>query len=96
MAQLHKADVIIFDDWGIGKLTEEQRRDLLEIIEDRYGLRSIIVTSQLPVSTWYELIGEPQVADAILDRLVYSAHNLNLKTKKSMRESLSMLKSKKA
>ncbi len=92
MAQLNKTDVLIFDDWGIGKLTEDQRRDLLEIIEDRYGLRSIIITSQLPVSKWYDLIGEPQVADAILDRLVHSAHKLDLKTKESMRGKVSNLK----
>lgn len=92
MAQLNKTDVVIFDDWGIGKLTEEQRRDLLEIIEDRYELRSIIITSQLPVANWYDLIGEPQIADAILDRLVHSAHKLELKTKQSMREKMTTLK----
>lgn len=64
---------------SIADLDAEQRRDLLEIVEDRYEARSIIVTSQLPVDRWYELIGNPTIADAILDRLVHSAYRIDLK-----------------
>ncbi len=69
----------ILDDWGLAPITAEQRRDLLEIMEDRYGRRSTMVTSQLPVEHWHEIIGDPTLADAILDRLVHNAHRLTLK-----------------
>ena len=65
------AIVLVIDDWGVSKLSAENRRDLLEIIEDRHGLSSTIVTSQLPVKSWHAVIGEPTLADAILDRLVH-------------------------
>lgn len=74
-----KTDLLILDDWGLTPLTDPQRRDLLEILEDRYGKRSTIVTSQLPVSAWHEAIGDPTLADAILDRLVHNAHKIELK-----------------
>ena len=74
-----RLDLLILDDWGPEPLDADQRRDLLEIIEDRYEARSIIVTSQLPVDRWYELIGNPTIADAILDRLVHSAYRIELK-----------------
>lgn len=67
-----------YDDWGPEKLNDEQRRDLLEIIEDRYEKRSTIVTSQVPVDHWYDMIGNPTLADAILDRLVHSAYRIEL------------------
>lgn len=73
LTRLAKIDVLILDDWGLSKLMAEQRRDLLEILEDRYDNRSTIVTSQLPVDKWHDIIGYPTLADAILDRLV---HNL--------------------
>ena len=69
----------LIDDFGLAKLSAENRRDLLEIIEDRYRVRSTIVTSQLPVEKWHAVVGDPTLADAILDRLVHSAYQLNLK-----------------
>jgi DNA replication protein DnaC len=81
LAQLARLDVILLDDFGLAALTEEQRRDLdlLEILEDRYERRSTVVTSQYPVEHWHDLIGDPTLADAILDRLVHNAYRLNLK-----------------
>ena len=81
-----RMDVLITDDWGLAVLTPPpQRRDLLEILEDRHGRASTIVTSQLPVEHWHEAIGDPTLADAILDRLVHKAHRLKL-TKERMRK----------
>ena len=79
LASLAKTEVLVIDDWGLAKLSAENRRDLLEIIEDRYGIRSTVATSQLPVENWHDVIGDPTLADAILDRLVHSAYQLNLK-----------------
>jgi len=76
--QLVRADLLILDDWGPDRLTAPQRRDLMEIVEDRYGRGSILLTSQLPVDAWHDVIGEPTFADAILDRLVHNAHRLPL------------------
>jgi DNA replication protein DnaC len=73
-----KTDVLILDDWGLAVLAPAERRDLLEILEDRHGRGSTIVTSQLPVDHWHEAIGDPTLADAILDRLVHNAHRLTL------------------
>jgi len=73
---LARTDLLVLDDWGPEKLNDEQRRDLLEIIEDRYERRSTIVTSQVPVDHWYEIIGNPTIADAILDRLVHNAYRI--------------------
>ena len=75
---LIKADLLILDDWGPDRLTANQRRDLMEIIEDRYGRGSTLITSQLPVEAWHEVIGEPTFADAILDRIVHNAYRLAL------------------
>jgi DNA replication protein DnaC len=75
---LTRADLLILDDWGPDRLTASQRRDLMEIVEDRYGTGSTLITSQLPVESWHEVIGEPTFADAILDRLVHNAYRLNL------------------
>lgn len=75
---LARTDLLILDDWGPEKLNDEQRRDLLEIIEDRYEKRSTIVTSQVPVDHWYDMIGNPTLADAILDRLVHNAYRIEL------------------
>lgn len=74
-----RLDLLILDDWGPEPLDADQRRDLLEIVEDRYEARSIIITSQLPVDRWYEIIGNPTIADAILDRLVHNAYRIELK-----------------
>jgi len=79
MTRLARTDVLVLDDWGLSKLNAEQRRDLLEILEDRHGARSTVVTSQIPLDQWHELIGDPTLADAILDRLVHNAYKLNLK-----------------
>lgn len=79
LAQLARTDVIVLDDFGLAALAEENRRDLLEILEDRYQRRSTIVTSQFPVERWHELINDPTLADAILDRLVHHAYRLALK-----------------
>ncbi len=90
MNRLAKVDVLILDDWGLSKLIAEQRRDLLEILEDRHDNRSTIVTSQLPLDQWHHIIGDPTLADAILDRLVHNAYKINLKGE-SMRKNKSML-----
>ena len=74
-----RLDLLILDDWGPEPLDAEQRRDLLEIIEDRYESRSTIVTSQLPVDAWYGIIGNPTIAVAVLDRLAHNAHRIELK-----------------
>lgn len=87
LAHLARAEVIIVDDFGLGTLKEHQRHDLLEALEDRYGRRSMIVTSQLPVAKWHEWIGEATVADAILDRLVHNAHKITLKGPSRRKES---------
>ena len=79
LASLAKTGLLVLDDWGLVKLTAEQRRDLLEILEDRHGTRSTLVTSQLPVEHWHQMIGDPTLADAILDRLVHNAYKINLK-----------------
>ena len=75
---LTKVDLLILDDWGPDRLSANQRRDLMEIVEDRYGRGSVLITSQLPIETWHEVIGEPTFADAILDRLVHNAYRLAL------------------
>jgi len=73
-----RAQLLISDDLGLSVLTAAERRDLLEILEDRHGRASTIVTSQLPVDAWHEVIGDPTLADAILDRVVHNAHRLQL------------------
>jgi DNA replication protein DnaC len=90
MNRLAKVDVLILDDWGLSKFIAEQRRDLLEILEDRHDTRSTIVTSQLPLDQWHNIIGDPTLADAILDRLVHNAYKINLKGE-SMRKNKSKL-----
>lgn len=75
---LGHVQLLILDDWGLEPLNEQARHDLLEILEDRYGRRSTIITSQLPVSAWHGVIGDPTYADAILDRLVHNAHRIEL------------------
>jgi DNA replication protein DnaC len=76
---LAKTQLLVVDDWGLKSLVKEQSHDLLEILEDRHGLRSTLVTSQLPVEHWHEIIGNPTLADAILDRLIHNAYRINLK-----------------
>jgi DNA replication protein DnaC len=79
LANLAKVDVLILDDWGLMKLSAENRRDLLEVLEDRHGRRSTVATSQLPIEKWHAVIGDPTLADAILDRLVHNAYKINLR-----------------
>lgn len=75
---LTKANLLILDDWGPERLTSDQRRDLMEIVEDRYQNASIMITSQLPLAKWHDIIGDPTFADAILDRIVHNAHRITL------------------
>lgn len=79
MNALAKADLLILDDWATALLTDEERRDLFEIVEDRYERKSTLIAAQLPVDNWHEIIGEPTLADAILDRIVHNAHKIALK-----------------
>ena len=79
LAAYARIDLLVIDDWGLASLTEEQRRDVLEILEDRHDLRSTLVASQLPIEKWHKVIGDPTLGDAILDRLVHNAHKLTLK-----------------
>ncbi len=79
LAKLARVDVLVLDDFALVPLQEAERRDLLEILEDRYGTRSTIITSQVPPAHWHEYIGEPTLADAICDRLLHNSHRLMLK-----------------
>ena len=94
MDSLAKTQVLVLDDWGLSVFTEDQRRNVLEVLEDRYGVRSTIITSQLPLEKWFEIIGEPTLADAIMDRIVNGAHKIPL-TGPSMRKIKSGLTEKK-
>ena len=82
---LGRVELLILDDWGLSVLSQSQRIDLLEILEDRNGRGSTIVTSQVPADRWHEVVGDPTLADAILDRLVHNAHRLTM-TGESMRK----------
>jgi DNA replication protein DnaC len=73
-----KAQLLILDDWGPDRLTATQRRDLTEIVEERYGRGSTMITSQLPIKAWHDVIGEPTFADAILDRIIHNAYRTEL------------------
>ena len=85
LRQIAKANLLILDDWGPEPLLPEQARDLLEVIEDRYDAGSTLITSQVPVDRWYEIIGIPTLADAVLDRLLHNAHRIEL-TGESLRK----------
>jgi DNA replication protein DnaC len=78
LRSLARVNLLILDDWGPEPLGAEQRRDLLEIVEDRYDSGSLLITSQLPIARWYELIGDPTLADAILDRVIHNAYRIEL------------------
>jgi hypothetical protein len=75
---LSRVDLLILDDWGLAPLTGEQRRDLLEVVDDRHQRGSTIITSQVPIENWHDVIADPTIADAVLDRLVHNAHRLAL------------------
>jgi DNA replication protein DnaC len=79
LARLARIDCLIIDDWGLGTVTELQRQDLLEVMEDRDAARSTVITSQLPREEWHTFLGDPTVADAVLDRLVHNAYTMKLK-----------------
>jgi len=79
LARFARIQVLLIDDWGLNPLTDEERRDLLEIFEDRHKVRSTIISTQYPVSKWHKIIDDPTIADAICDRLVHNAHKINLK-----------------
>jgi DNA replication protein DnaC len=85
-----KAQLLILDDWGPDRLTATQRRDLTEIVEERYGRGSTMITSQLPIKAWHDVIGEPTFADAILDRIVHNAYRLELEGQ-SMRKTITKM-----
>lgn len=78
IASIARADLLIIDDFGLQKLDDNSRLDLMEITEDRHGVKSTMVSSQLPVSAWYEIIGEPTLSDAILDRITSNANRIEL------------------
>jgi DNA replication protein DnaC len=79
LARLSRIDVLVIDDWAMAPLNESERREIWEICEDRYNARSTILTSQMPVSRWHEQIGDPTIADGILDRLVHNAHRIEMR-----------------
>jgi DNA replication protein DnaC len=79
LARLARIDVLMIDDWAMAPLTESERRDFWEICEDRCQTRSLILTSQLPVSKWHEQVGDPTLADGILDRIVHNAHRIEMR-----------------
>lgn len=79
LTKLAKCEVLILDDWGLSPLNDQQRRDVLEVLEDRHALRSTVVTSQVPVENWHDYIAHPTIADALLDRLVHNAHKVKMK-----------------
>ena len=89
MKKLFKTQLLVLDDFGLAPLTDPERRDLLEVIEDRNGSSSTLITSQLPIENWHEHIGDPTIADAILDRLIHNAHRINLEGG-SMRKKLKL------
>lgn len=88
LTRIAKYALLIIDDWGLAKLSEKERRDLLEILEDRHGISSTIISSQIPTDKWHDVIGDPTIADAVLDRLVHNAHMIALKGE-SMRKLMS-------
>ncbi len=90
LARLGRISLLVLDDLGLAALSDQERRDLLEVIEDRHGAGSTIITSQLPVEHWHEAIGDPTIADALLDRLVHNAHRVTLKGE-SMRKTKASL-----
>ena len=79
MMALERISLVIIDDWGPEPLTAEQRRDLLEIVDDRYDKGSLLITSQVPIAQWHDIIADPTLGDAILDRIVHNAHRIELK-----------------
>ena len=79
LASYARLDLLVIDDWGLAPLTEEQSRDILEVLEERNELRSTLIASQLPIEKWHKMIANPTVGDAILDRLVHNSHKIALR-----------------
>jgi DNA replication protein DnaC len=79
LTRLARFTVLIIDDWGLAKLSDRERRDILEVLEDRHGMSSTVVSSQIPVEKWHDIIGDPTIADAVLDRLIHNAHPITMK-----------------
>lgn len=79
LAKLARADVLVIDDWGLAAIGDRERRDLLEVLEDRYGNRSTIMASQLPPAKWHDTLGDATIADAVCDRILHNAHRIVLK-----------------
>ena len=92
LAAFARVELMILDDWGTAPLTDEQRRDLFEILEDRYDRKSTLVAAQLPVKHWHETIGDPTLADAMLDRLIHNAHKITLKGESMRRKKKGLTK----
>jgi DNA replication protein DnaC len=91
LSRLAKYAILIIDDWGLAKLGDKERRDILEVLEDRHGITSTVIASQIPTDKWHDTIGDPTIADAVLDRLVHNAHQITMKGE-SMRKLLSKTK----
>ena len=79
LARLARVDVLVLDDWGLAPIQDQERQDVLEILEDRYGLRSTVITSQLAPALWHDYVAHPTLADAICDRILHHAHRIELK-----------------
>lgn len=86
LSKLARVDLLLLDDWGIHPLEGEEQHDILEVLDDRVGSRSTLITSQIPVNKWHDMIGDPTVADAILDRLVQNAIQINLRGESMRKE----------
>lgn len=93
LTRLAKYTILVIDDWGLAKMGDKERRDVLEVLEDRHGITSTIVASQIPTEKWHDAIGDPTIADAVLDRLVHNAHMITMSLKaESMRKLMSKSK----
>jgi DNA replication protein DnaC len=91
LTRLAKYTLLIIDDWGLAKLNDKERRDILEVLEDRNGISSTVISSQIPTGKWHDIIGDPTIADAVLDRIIHNAHMITMKGE-SMRKLLSKSK----
>lgn len=91
LTRLARFTVLIIDDWGLSKLGDKERRDILEVLEDRHNMSSTIISSQMPVEKWHDIIGDPTIADAVLDRVVHNSHPITMKGE-SMRKLLAKKK----
>ena len=96
MNRLAKIKVLIIDDFCIAPMSDPERRDLLEVLEDRQSISSTIIATQVPIENWIEHIGDPTLADAILDRLIHNAHKINLKGESMRKIHSSLTKSDKS